>query len=245
MKAVQTSAINPHQPRLTIDEASSGARLQAPLKSTPLTQGVKPKMSDTTNATTDRRIFTDRADGASLTLEGVEWGYKIWTDGENDELKHYNKGQIRTVDKSRSGDDYEWSFSWVIYAGGECHVNAPYIVARQYGRCATLEDAAREALAYSPEPREMAGLTWYPHYKNRYLALTVDGQEAEIIVDERGVCWRLSFPTLSKLAGIALGTSDQELRGSALSIEDAVQAILDAPAAFRASIRALLLAAAA
>lgn len=199
-------------------------------------------MSDT-NVMTYRRIFTDRASGASLLLEGAEWEYRVWGDGKFDELNHHTRaGQILKLDKGfdeQLGVNYfRWESAWVVYQGNKLDLDAPCIVARKYGRCATLEDAAREAFAYSPEPREMAGLMWYPTEKG-FLALTPDGREAEIIEDQRGIRWYLEFPELSGLAGF-LEYSPGGLHGVALSIEDAAQAILDAPAAFRATIRAML-----
>lgn len=202
-------------------------------------------MSDT-NVMTNRRIFTDRASGASLLLEGAEWEYRVWGDGEFDELNHHNRnrpGQILKLDKRRNeqGADYfHWESAWVVHQGDKLDpLVAPYIVARKYGRCATLEDAAREAFAYSPEAREMAGLIWYPT-ENGFLALTPDGREAEIIENQRGIRWYLEFPELSGFAGLLEYSPATRLHGMALSIEDAAQASVDAPGVFRATIRAML-----
>ena len=187
------------------------------------------------------RIFTDRAEGQNMMLAGEEWGYRVWQNG-HDDLSHHSRapggsGQIRTLGRSDSG--YHWDFAWVIQLtpGDQ---KSPYIVARNHGTAATLEEAARMALDYQPAPIEIAGMVWYPHCEKDYLAMTPEGKKALIRVNEGGFRWELDFQPMTKLAGLDYRFDGTQLKGSAISLEDAALAVQDAPAALRASLRALL-----
>ncbi|MFH1817336.1 MAG: hypothetical protein ABIK08_15185, partial [Pseudomonadota bacterium] len=117
---------------------------------------------------------------------------------------------------------------------------SPYIVARNHGTTAALEEAARMALDYQPAPIEIAGMVWYPHYEKDYLAMTPEGRESVIRVNEGSFRWELDFQPMTKLAGLDYRFDGTRLKGTAISLEDAARAVQDAPAAFRASLRALL-----
>ena len=189
------------------------------------------------------RIFTDRAESFAMMMEGEEWSYRIWTGGRDD-LTHHSRvgdnGQIRTVSRSDAG--YRWDFAWVIHLSPGDN-ESPYIVARNQGKAATLEEAARAALDYQPASIEIAGMVWYPHYEKDHLAITPEGREATIRATENGFRWELDFPLMTKLVGLDHRLDGARLKGTAISLEDAALAVQDAPAAFRASIRALLAAA--
>lgn len=185
------------------------------------------------------RIFTDRAERQNMMLAGEEWEYRIWRSGGDDLNRHSRapggSGQIRTLRRSDAG--YHWDFAWVIYLTPDDQ-KSPSIVARNHGTAATLEEAATAALDYQPAPVEIAGMVWYPDYRNGYLAMTPDGKEALIRVN--GFRWELDFHPMTKLAGLDHRIDGTRLKGSAISLEDAALAVQDAPAAFRASLRALL-----
>lgn len=187
------------------------------------------------------RIFTDRAERQNVMLAGEEWEYRIWQSG-HDDLNHHShapgcSGQIRTLSRSDAG--YRWDFAWVVHlAPGD--QKSPYIVARNQGAAATLEEVARIALDYQPAPIEIAGMVWYPDCGKGYLAMTPEGREALIRVHEGGFRWELDFHPMTKLAGLDHRFDGARLKGTAISLEDAALAVQDAPAAFRASLRALL-----
>lgn len=189
------------------------------------------------------RIFTDRAERQNMMLAGEEWEYRIWQSG-HDDLNHHSRvgdnGQIRTLNRSDAG--YRWEFAWVIHLSPGDH-ESPYIVARNQGEAATLEEAARAALDYQPASIEIAGMVWYPHYKKEHLAITPEGREATIRATENGFRWELDFQPVTKLFGLDHRFDGARLKGTAISLEDAALAVQDAPAAFRASLRALLAAA--
>lgn len=195
---------------------------------------------------TPNRIFTDRTGGEHLVLAKEEWTYEIWSHSSEDYINRHShrdgvSAQIRTI--TRKADGFYWDFAWVIHLtpGDQ---KSPYIVARNFGEAATLEDAARDALDYQPAPVEIAGLVWYPHYDKGYLAITPEGREATIRGNENGFRWELDFPLMTQLVGLDHRLDGARLKGTAASLEDAALAVQDAPAAFRSSLRALLAAAA-
>lgn len=187
------------------------------------------------------RIFTDRAEGQNMMLAGEEWEYRIWQSG-HDDLNHHSLApggcsQLRTLSRTDAG--YRWKFAWVIHLVPDDQ-KSPTIVARNQGTAATLEEAARMALDYQPAPIEIAGMVWYPHCEKDYLAMTPEGRESAIRVIEGGFRWELDFQPMTKLAGLDHRFDGTQLKGTAISLEDAALAVQDAPAAFRASLRALL-----
>ncbi len=185
------------------------------------------------------RIFTDRTANEDVTLAGEGWYYRLWSHGD-DELTHHSNNQIRSVKRSKDG--YRWEFAWVIHLLPDDR-ESPCIVACNQGKAATLEEAARAALDYQPTSIEIAGMVWYPHYEKDHLAITPEGREATIRATENGFRWELDFQPVTKLFGLDHRFDGARLKGDAISLEDAAQAIQDAPAAFRASLRALLAAA--
>lgn len=186
-----------------------------------------------------KRIFTDRAEGESLTLAGAEWVYRIWDHGGEDDISRHShrdgtNGQIRHV--KRDGEGFVWEFSWILHDDRE-DKDSPYIVSRYSGAADSLEKAAQQALDYQPQILEIAGMHWYPNGENRWLASAHTG-EARIRLYGECYVWELDFPALARLAGVEIWGN--ELKGRAATLEEAVHAIVEAPRMFMASLYSVL-----
>lgn len=185
----------------------------------------------------ENRIFTEKVEGNSVLLAGESWCYRVWSRGDDELNLHTKNSQIRSVRRTKDG--YWWEFAWLIYREPG-NLESDCFIPRRHGKVATLEEAAQAAMDYRPEPIEIAGATWYPHNEDAYLSMVTGWLEAEIRPDENGWRWKLEYPLVGQISGYSPGFDGPCLKGYAVSLADAAQAIKDAPAVFRNSLRVVL-----